>query len=95
MRSKGGVMKPTTAKERETLDKATRHYGRTYPTPKSREHGKAWAAYKDAADAYGDARELKGHVAACGKYQLIDGYAVGPPCGDKWYCEDAPIKERS
>ena len=50
-------------------------------------------AFLAAADVYGDARELKGHVGACGKYQLIDGYAVGPPCGDKWYCDTAPIKE--
>ena len=48
-----------------------------------------------AADAYGDARELKGHVETC---EAVGG--VFPKdnkawrhCGDGWHCEDAPIKE--
>ncbi len=36
----------------------------------------------ELADAYGAARELKGHVDACG--------VQGPRrCGDGWYCEGA------
>ena len=45
-----------------------------------------------AADAYGDARELKGHVKTCGK-RHGESFVV-PDCGTEgWYCEDAPIKE--
>ena len=49
-----------------------------------------------AADVYGDARELKGHVEAC---EAVGG--VFPKdnkawrhCGDKWHCDRAPIKEQ-
>ena len=43
------------------------------------------------ADAYGDERELAGHVGACG----VAGMTVGEHestkvCGDGWYCEAAP-----
>ena len=45
-----------------------------------------------AADAYGDARELEGHVAACeerkGAGPQMAGWSI--KCGDDWYCERAP-----
>ena len=40
-----------------------------------------------AADAYGDARELKGHVAAC------QDCARTERLGDGWYCPKAPIQK--
>ncbi len=50
----------------------------------------------EAADAYGDARELKGHVDACGKRGpriRAGGYLVAtipsPKCGDGWLCPQA------
>ena len=48
-----------------------------------------------AADAYGDARELKGHVKACqrvGPRKLV-AQETPPACGDGWHCDKAPIKE--
>lgn len=43
----------------------------------------------DAADAYGDARELRGHVQACKK--LVDTGDGNSYCGeDGVYCDDAP-----
>ena len=45
---------------------------------------------------YGDARELKGHVEACEVTGMIVGESdVTKACGDGWYCDRAPIKERS
>ena len=52
-----------------------------------------------AADAYGDARELRGHVGACEKvinYGVKNETLSSPGhtrCGDGWYCPDAPVKE--
>ncbi len=44
-------------------------------------------------DAYGDARELKGHVRVCGRYAASGEHgappALGPKCGDGWYCDQA------
>ena len=46
-----------------------------------------------AADAYGDARELKGHVEACGK-RHGESFVV-PDCGTEgWYCDRAPTPEQ-
>ena len=52
----------------------------------------------EAADALGDARELRGHVGACvcAAYERdADGGYTGQTknCGDDWYCPDAPVKE--
>ena len=46
------------------------------------------------ADAWGDARELKGHVKAC---EAVGGVfpkdnKAWQHCGDGWYCDRAPIK---
>lgn len=46
--------------------------------------------------AYGDARELKGHVDACGKYKLVKKpglvyHDYKTPCGHGWYCDQAPL----
>lgn len=48
------------------------------------------------ADAYGDARELKGHVEACGKANQGGNPADGPEyCGhDGWLCEQAQAIEQ-
>ena len=46
-----------------------------------------------AADAYGDARELEGHVAACTVFASVkEGGSIdyGVTCSDGgWYCEEA------
>ena len=49
------------------------------------------AVEKKAVMAYGDARELKGHVDACGAYQPVHPNAPesGPACGDGWLCDAA------
>ena len=45
-----------------------------------------------AADAYGDARELRGHLGKCRAIEEIRGRTV--VCGTNgWYCPDAPVKE--
>ena len=48
------------------------------------ENSTTGVAIMEAVDAYGDARELKGHVAACGKLD-------GPYCGEDGvpYCDEA------
>ena len=43
-------------------------------------------------DAYGDARELRGHVEACGK--TFDERPGAFRCGFGWYCDTAPTPER-
>ena len=43
-----------------------------------------------AVDAYGAARELKGHVEACQTRDCTPGYgAPSHACGDGWLCDDA------
>ena len=43
-----------------------------------------------AADAYGAARELKGHVGACQTRDCTPGYgAPSHACGDDWLCDKA------
>ena len=48
-----------------------------------------WDRVMEAADAYGAARELKGHVDTCGAYQPVHPNAPesGPACGDGWICD--------
>ena len=52
-----------------------------------------------AADALGDARELRGHVSACRNVLNfgVKNETLSSPghtrCGDNWYCLDAPVKE--
>ena len=44
------------------------------------------------ADTYGAARELKGHVDACLRRELISKDNLirhGKSCGDDWYCDVA------
>ena len=50
-----------------------------------------------AADAYGAARELKGHVDACGAYQPVHPNAPesGPACGDGWLCDGGKAIEEA
>ena len=49
-----------------------------------------------AADAYAAAERLDEHVKTCEVTGMIVGESdVTKNCGDGWYCEDAPIKERS
>ena len=52
------------------------------------EHG-----WESAVRAYGAARELKGHVDACGHYQPLHQtpglVGMGKRCGDGWLCDDA------
>ena len=49
-----------------------------------------------AADALGDACELRGHLGACRVWRIPNQSweTVGQAkCGDGWYCPDAPVKE--
>ena len=58
----------------------------------SRLEGEVAELREAAADAYGDERELAGHVGACGK-EPPRGFQL-KTCGVGWYCEAAPIKEQ-
>ena len=56
--------------------------------------GVVGAADEWLVDAYGDARELKGHVEACRRRKIVGRTdSLSPNCGDGWYCDQAPIKE--
>ena len=68
---------------RVALERKIAEYG-TGITVRSDELQEAMAA----ADALGDAHELRGHVGACPKhrYVTLTNYAA---CGDDWYCPDA------
>ena len=49
-----------------------------------------WDALMEAADAYGDARELKGHVDACGAATDTGFTGIGAKwCGDGYLCDKA------
>ena len=86
--------------ERDKLDEAARTLALT---TESVGREMAWSEYEDARDAYGDARELRGHVEACNLRNspfLHDG-GDWAKCGEPvqkvktWYCDRAPIKGRS
>ena len=65
-------------------------------TTESVEREMAWDEYQYDRDAYGDARELRGHVGACRVWRIPNQSweTVGQAkCGDGWYCPDAPAKE--
>ena len=47
----------------------------------------------EAADALGDARELRGHLGACGRCELIPGEPGTEVPEGVAYCPDAPAKE--
>ena len=71
-------------------DKLERLQVPCFPVPQTH-----WDKVMVAADAYGDARELKGHVKACqrvGPRKLV-AQETPPACGDGWHCDKAPIKE--
>ena len=46
-----------------------------------------------AADALGDARELRGHLGACGRCELIPGEPGTEVPEGVAHCPDAPVKE--
>ena len=56
-------------------------------TPVPQQH---WDQVMKLADAYGDARELKGHVETCGKLEARPTEGGGDGryhhCGDGWLC---------
>ena len=90
--------------ERDKLDEAARTLALT---TESVGREMAWSDYEDSRDAFGDARELKGHVDTCilrdwsalpqGKRELTQSEVEDllPKCGQGgWYCERVPIKEQ-